>query len=102
MFLSINAFHFILFSSVVAPLNRVSGHDRMVVLVQAMLNLHLQLSIPCPNYERALLAHRIQATDRQIDRLVYELYGLTEKEIGLVEAGADEWLPGEHFSKTVK
>ena len=28
---------------------------------------------------------RIPATDRQIDRLVYELYGLTEQEIALVE-----------------
>ena len=60
----------------------------MVVLVQAMLNLHLQLSIPCPNYERALLAHRIQATDRQIDRLVYELDSRTEEEIGIVEAAS--------------
>jgi hypothetical protein len=25
------------------------------------------------------------ATDRRIDRLVYELYGLTEEEIGIVE-----------------
>jgi len=31
-----------------------------------------------------LQAH-IAATDRQIDRLVYELYGLTEEEIGIVE-----------------
>ena len=29
--------------------------------------------------------HQIEATDRQIDRLVYELYGLTEEEIGIVE-----------------
>ena len=28
---------------------------------------------------------QIEATDRQIDALVYELYGLTEKEIGVVE-----------------
>jgi hypothetical protein len=27
----------------------------------------------------------IEATDRQIDSLVYELYGLTEKEIKIVE-----------------
>jgi len=27
----------------------------------------------------------IEATDRQIDRLVYELYGLTEDEIKIVE-----------------
>jgi len=28
---------------------------------------------------------QIDATDRQIDTLVYELYGLTEEEIGIVE-----------------
>jgi hypothetical protein len=30
---------------------------------------------------------QIQATDAQIDRLVYELYGLTEEEIKIVEGG---------------
>jgi len=38
-----------------------------------------------------LLSHALQrqidATDRQIDRLVYELYGLTEEEIKIVEEG---------------
>jgi hypothetical protein len=29
---------------------------------------------------------QIDATDRQIDQLVYELYGLTEGEIRIVEA----------------
>ncbi len=31
------------------------------------------------------LVDRIDATDRQFDRLVYELYGLTEEEIRIVE-----------------
>jgi hypothetical protein len=31
------------------------------------------------------LGRQIEATDRQIDRLVYELYGLTEEEVGIVE-----------------
>jgi len=64
----------------------VARHDRMVELVQTMLDLHRQLSSPGPEHKRTLLARRIEATDRQIDRLVYELYGLTEEEIGLVEA----------------
>jgi len=29
--------------------------------------------------------HQIDATDKQIDQLVYELYGLTDKEIRIVE-----------------
>lgn len=28
---------------------------------------------------------QLTATDRQIDRLVYELYGLTEEEVAIVE-----------------
>ena len=66
----------------------VFRHDRLVELVQSMLDLHRQLSIPGPEHERTLLARRIEATDRQIDRLVYELYGLTEEEIGIVEAAS--------------
>jgi len=31
---------------------------------------------------------QIEATDRQIDRLVYELYGLTAEEIAIVEDAA--------------
>jgi len=36
--------------------------------------------------EKERLRRQIEATDRQIDRLVYELYGLTEQEIQIVEA----------------
>lgn len=31
---------------------------------------------------------QIDATDKEIDRLVYELYGLTEEEIKVVEESA--------------
>jgi type II restriction/modification system DNA methylase subunit YeeA len=34
-----------------------------------------------------VLYNRIDATDKQIDLLVYELYGLTEEEIKIVEGG---------------
>jgi len=33
----------------------------------------------------------IEATDRQIDALVYELHGLTEEEIGVVDGLDHEW-----------
>ncbi len=32
-----------------------------------------------------LSSQQIETTDRQIDQLVYELYGLTEEEIAVVE-----------------
>jgi hypothetical protein len=38
----------------------------------SMLDMHRQLSSAGPDHDRTLLARRIEATDRQIDRLVYE------------------------------
>ena len=60
-------------------------HDRMVALVTQMLDLHGRLAAEGVPHEKALLQRRIEATDRQIDALVYELYGLTAAEIALVE-----------------
>jgi hypothetical protein len=56
----------------------VEKHDRMVSLVDKMLTL-----VP---KRRAEANPQAATTDRQIDRLVYELYGLTEEEIALVES----------------
>jgi len=36
-------------------------------------------------HEQTALQRQIEATDRQIDALVYELYSLTEEEIEIVE-----------------
>ena len=37
--------------------------------------------------DKTVLAQQIATVDRQLDQLVYELYGLTEVEIAIVEAG---------------
>ena len=63
----------------------VARHDRMVALVEAMLDLHRKLAAAVTDQEKTVHQRQIVATDRQIDRLVYELYGLTEAEIGIVE-----------------
>ena len=34
---------------------------------------------------KTVLQRQVEATDREIDQLVYELYGLTEAEIAVVE-----------------
>ncbi len=65
----------------------VARHDRMVGLVERMLELHERLAGARIERERTVIGHQITATDRQIDRLVYELYGLTEEEIAIVEGG---------------
>jgi hypothetical protein len=66
-----------------------AAHDRMVKLVEQMLALHRQLSAARTPQEQTALERQIAATDTQIDRLVYDLYGLTEDEIKIVEGKAD-------------
>ena len=60
-------------------------HDRMVYLVEQMLSLHKLLARAKTEHDKILVQRQIDATDDQIDRLVYELYGLKEKEIEIVK-----------------
>jgi hypothetical protein len=60
-------------------------HDRIVELVEQMLNLNKQLAGSKEPQTKTVLQRQIETTDRQIDRLVYELYELTEDEIKIVE-----------------
>ena len=60
-------------------------HDRMVTLVTQMLDLNKKLQDARLEQERTMLSRQIEATDAAIDKLVYELYGLTEEEIAIVE-----------------
>lgn len=55
------------------------------VLVEKMLALHQQLAAAKTPQDATLLQRQIDATDKQIDQLVYALYGLTDEEIALVE-----------------
>ena len=60
-------------------------HDRMVTLVEQILALHRLLASTRTPHEQTALERQIAAIDTQIDRLVYQLYGLTEAEITIVE-----------------
>jgi hypothetical protein len=61
------------------------GVHRMVSLVDSMLVLHKQLAAAKSEAQKTVTQHQIDATDAEIDRLVYDLYGLTAKEIATVE-----------------
>jgi len=60
-------------------------HDKMVQLVDQILELHNKLPKGKTEHEKTLLQRQIDATDYQIDQLVYDLYGLTKEEIAIVE-----------------
>jgi hypothetical protein len=50
-----------------------------------MLSLHRKLTAEKLPQKREQIEREIAATDRQIDQLVYHLYGLTDEEIKIVE-----------------
>ncbi|GAB4427790.1 MAG: Eco57I restriction-modification methylase domain-containing protein [Turneriella sp.] len=70
----------------------VKIRDRITSLVESMLALNKQLAAARESGAAAQaqtqLTRQIEATDREIDRLVYQLYGLSEEEVKIVE-GAD-------------
>ena len=63
-----------------------AGHDKMVSLVEQMLASHKSLAVAKSPQEKERLERQIDVTDRAIDALVYELYGLSEEEIRIVES----------------
>jgi len=62
-------------------------HDKMVELVEQMLDFHKRLARAKADVERTMLQRQIDAIDKQIDQLVYELYGLSDEEIKIIEDG---------------
>ena len=60
--------------------------DQIGALVQRLLELHTQLASAKIGHDREILARQIDAMDQQVNRVVYELYGLTEEEIRSIES----------------
>jgi hypothetical protein len=62
-----------------------NAHDRIVKVVDSMLELQKHLVAAKSEAQRATIQQQINATDAEIDRLVYELYGLTAEDITIIE-----------------
>jgi len=61
-------------------------HNRMEKLVQRRIDLEKSCRAAKGDPERRILQKKIRATDLQINALVYDLYGLTDEEISIIEA----------------
>ena len=59
--------------------------DNIRKLVEQMLELDKQSTMVPNPLDKERVGREIESTDKSIDRLVYELYGLTEEEIKIVE-----------------
>ena len=60
-------------------------YERIVELVEQMLATKPQLAAAQSDKDKDFYGHKCESLDRQIDALVYELYGLTDKEVKIVE-----------------
>jgi hypothetical protein len=63
-------------------------HDTIAGAVDQMIDLQKSVSVARTPQEKTSLGRQIAATDAQIDRVVYELYGLTPEEIAIVEGAS--------------
>ncbi len=80
------------------PICKIDFHDKQQVkiynsiieAVDNMLSLHKQLQNSGLPQVKTALRRQIETTDRQIDQLVYKLYGLTDEEIKTVEEGSQK------------
>jgi len=67
------------------PLFNKINHDLVANLVSKMLDLNNKILAAKTDHDKTVIQRQIDATDKEIDKLVYELYGLTEDEIKIVE-----------------
>lgn len=65
-----------------------SRHDRIVKLVESLQEMNARIGEIRTPAERERMQRRIDAADREIDSIVYELYDLTPEEIAVVEGAA--------------
>jgi hypothetical protein len=68
------------------PIAVANNQTELITLVEKMLKLHKDLQ-SASDFDRKHIEQYISKTDKEIDSLVYELYGLTKKEIEIVEKG---------------
>jgi len=71
-----------------SPAKSTATSSRLATLVHRILDLHQRLAAKgdLPDSEREQIEREIDHTDREIDDLVYDLYGLTAEERALIEA----------------
>jgi hypothetical protein len=62
-------------------------YDKLVSLVDQMREAQKRFHSARMDIDKELYEQQIRIVDAQIDRLVYDLYGLTEEEIKVVEGG---------------
>ena len=67
--------------------NKKAQHDKLVALVDTMLELQKKYHDARMERDKELYEQQIKIANAQIDKLAYELYGLTKEEVKVVDGG---------------
>jgi type I restriction-modification system DNA methylase subunit len=59
-------------------------YNKLVFLVETMLDLNIKIQT-AKGHEKEQIQRQIEKTDREIDELVYRLYGITDEERAIIE-----------------
>jgi len=63
----------------------LTSQEKLIQLANQMLEAHNQLELAKFENDKKFLAQRIEILDKQINAIVYALYGLSEEEIKIIE-----------------
>ncbi|EMJ94193.1 Eco57I restriction-modification methylase domain-containing protein [Leptospira alstonii] len=61
--------------------------EKVISLVEQMLSAQKELQLATNDSDKKLLQQKCDLVDKQIDKMVYELYGLNEEDISIIENG---------------
>ena len=73
----------------VIPKAQKNAVHAVVMKVEAMLDAKKQLAKAQTDKDKTYYENKCAGLDRQIDQLVYELYGLSEEEIKQIESNTN-------------
>ncbi len=65
--------------------NSLTQGSTLSAMAQHMIEIQERVQAAKTDHDKKLIQRQIDSTDKQIDQLVYQLYGLTDKEIRTVE-----------------
>lgn len=71
--------------SIPIPAGIMTDQHLLAEPVERMLSLHAELAMTKRDREKMIILHQIEATDRWIDQLVCESYGVIEEEIAVMD-----------------
>jgi hypothetical protein len=63
----------------------LARHDRITNLVEQLIDCNKRLSLSQTPHEKEYLQRQIISTDMQVDKMICQLYGLTDDDIRVIE-----------------